>query len=223
MFIPVADAAEFQLIYSQQDGSFAENTFWVQRDEAWDTASLLTVAAAFKTWWLNGDGTNKLSTHVTHEVSLQQVDGRDNTTDSSPGVVYTTGLPAAGTLDPPTAALGLTMAITSHTGLSGRSYRGRSYLVGLGEANWESFELNTFKADAAGVIQTAFNALPAHITAADAHSQLVVCSRFSGVDPTTHRPIPRVSGVTTPIINYSFHDLLTDFQRRRAPAHNRHH
>jgi cation transporter-like permease len=46
----------------------------------------------------------------------------------------------------------------------------------------------------------------------------VIASRFSGVDPDTGDPIPRVAGVTTPVTNVVCTDATLDAQRRRLPG-----
>jgi hypothetical protein len=222
-FIPVSNAAEITMQFSQADGSFAENVFWVQRTIAWDATSLTTMADAFITWFGTGDGTYNYKGLMGTNCALNAVVARDNTTQTSDVVTSNTGLPIAGFETPPTIDLGLTFVLTARTGKAGRSYRGRTYLVGLTENQWTSAELNEYSPTAAAHAVDAFNALITAVTAADADSTLVVCSRYSGVDPTTGKPIPRASGITTPILTYGFHNLLTDFQRRRAPAHNRHH
>jgi hypothetical protein len=65
----------------------------------------------------------------------------------------------------------------------------------------------------------AYNALGALLEPAGA--TWVVISRFSGVDPITHRPIPRSEGITTPIDNAAFTDNKSDSQRRRLPGRGR--
>src|ERR1700747_674322 len=199
-FIPVVDAAEITLQFSQQDGSFAENVFCVQRSAAWDISHLNTMAAAFKTWWTTGDGVHAYQKYATTACSLVAIGARDMTTQTSDSVVYNTGLPIAGLDASAEIPLGITWALTARTGLAGRSFRGRTFVVGMATDTFATPSLNLIGAAAAVDWVDAFNALITAVPAADATCTLVVCSRV-------HNGAPRVSGVTTPITSYGYHNL----------------
>lgn len=221
-FVPVNNAAQFTLQFSQQDGSFAENEFWVQRTGAWSQALLTTMAAAFKTWFGTGDGTRSYKSSMVTTASLQGVGYRDMTTQNGYTGVYQTGLPIAGTDAEAGVSLGVTFSLTARTGLAGRSFRGRTFLVGMGLSQFSSVPNNLVDGTHAGNYVSLFNALPAAVTAADAAATLVVCSRYHQVGGPGSPSVPRAAGITTPILAYGYHDLFADFQRRRAPGHNRH-
>lgn len=223
-FIPVTNAADFSLQFAQQSGDFAENVFGVQRDEAWTVPALTTVGNAIMEWWKSGDGTHKYQGLMSSTVTLLGCYVRDMTTAISP----TLSLPVPGDITAAGAGSanplpqGVSFAVTARTGLAGRSYRGRTFLIGLTEDDIVEPNANQLPAASATGIVAAFNALITAVHTADSHSTLVVVSKYSGVD-SHGKPIPRTVGVTTPIIGYGYHDLFLDYQRRRAPGHNRHH
>lgn len=217
-FIPVIDCAEVSLKFSQTDGEFAENTFGVQRDEAWDHASLLAVANAFVTWWDVGDGAGGIyRTFQAAGVNILGATARDLTTEGGMAVDSTV-VPAHthGTAANFQLQNGVSFAVTARTGLAGRSQRGRTFLVGLANDVLTASGDDVINAGVAANFILMMNKLILNVTAADAHSKLVVISR-------RHNNAPRVTGVTTAITNYGIHDNFLDYQRRRAPGHNRHH
>lgn len=91
------------------------------------------------------------------------------------------------------------------TGTRGRSFRGRTYLAGF----CEDFSSGR---DVSGTLITAITAFKNAILA---DGGFAVLSRYSGVDPTTHQPIPRSSGLATPFTSATVHPLWRT-QRRRA-------
>ena len=222
-FVPCADAAQISMGFAQADGSFAENTYWVKRSIAWDNTSLLAMCAAFKTWWTTGDGTHKQQAQMCTNYSLIQIAARDFTTQHSGSVVYQTGLPLAGTSAGTSVEQGLTFSVTARTGLAGKSYRGRTFLIGLNQSDLSNQQENLVGSGNASGYVSALNALITAVPAADTDSILVVMSRYYQPGGPGTDSVPRAAGIPTPILNFGFHDLLLDFQRRRAPAHGRHH
>lgn len=217
-FIPVVNCAEVELKFTQTDGEFAENTFGVQRDEAWDTATLLTMANAFVNWWHDGDGIGGIyRTFQFTGVTLLGATARDLTT--SGGIrVDSTAVPASihGAGTGFQLQDGLSLAVTARTGHAGRSFRGRTFLVGLANGVLDTSGANIIDAGVGANFIKMMNALILAVNTADTHSHLCVISRRTG-------NAPRVTGLTTPILQYGLHDMFLDYQRRRAPAHNRHH
>lgn len=97
----------------------------------------------------------------------------------------------------------VTFVIKFGTGLSGRSYRGRFYHVGLVEGQVTGNNIATVTAD---LLVACFEELAA--TYIPEGMEHVVVSTFSG-------GAPRVSGVATPVISYTYTDLTIDTQRKR--------
>lgn len=214
-FIPVSNAMQVVLQFEQQDGSNALNEFWVQRSAAWTPTLMTTMLDAFISWFSTGDGTHAYRGSVGTDNALVAAKGRDYTTQSGYVVIDQAGLPVSGDGGGEAAGLGATWVVTARTGLAGRSYRGRTYLVGLPSGFWSDYNLNEVNGEFAGHVVLAFNSLVDAVTTADAEAHLVVCSRY-------HNGGFRDEGVTTPILSYGYSTLSTDFQRRRAPAHNVH-
>ncbi len=202
--------------YSQSNGDFAENVFWVTDSAGWTGAKLNALCETFIDWFEADPGTGSPKAFMTTGCSLVNVAARDFTTQN--GVVGSSqeGLPIAGTDVGTDIAKGLTWAVTGRTGLAGRSFRSRTFMIGLSSNTVPVAATNVVDATHAAHIVLALNNLLTLVTAAVATQLVVVTSRV-------HNNAPRANGVMTPITGYGFHNLFTDFQRRRAPAHNRHH
>jgi hypothetical protein len=153
---------------------------------------------------------------MSHDCELVDVIARDMTTEFG-GVVHAdNSLPVIGGTAELAFTMGLTFSITARSGLAGRSFRGRTFLIGMPTTAAADAELNTISGTYAADMVSAFNAMVTSVPIGDAGFVPVICSRVT-------LGAPRVAGVTTPITSFGFHNLIVDFQRRRAPAHNRHH
>jgi hypothetical protein len=173
--------------------------------------------AALITWYGTGDGAgHSYKGAVSQDCSLVEVTARDFTTQNSASRATNAGLPIVGAVAAAQAAPGLTFALTARTGFAGPGMRGRTFLAGLVTTFWASVELGTINPTSAANMVLAFDALITAVTANLATASLVVCSRRLN-------NAPRVSGVTTAVLSFGFHNLFQDFQRRRSPAHHRHH
>jgi hypothetical protein len=219
-FVPVANTVYASLRFSQPDGSFASQGFWVKRAGVWTPTEMLALAAVLKTWWLNGDGVQKPCAFMTASYSLVEIVVRDYTTLGGSVVTYNTGLPSPGlhsAVDD--LPMGVAFALTLRTGLAGRSNRGRTFCMGLNKTLLSNESNNLVSAAAASEMVTAYDAMIPAIVAGDATEELVVASRHwnGGV---SHGPtLSRVAGITTPVISFGNSNLLLDFQRSRAPGH----
>ena len=223
-FIAAANCLEVSMGFSQADGTLAENTFYVERSEAWTDAAITAILDVFINWWTVQPSHDLSCCERQSELySLVNVKGRDLTTDAGLVVVDVDGLPAAGRAVDEAMPMGTSWSITARTGRSGRSYRGRTFLIGSTVGSMTSEALNSVSPGFAALTVTAFNALITLIPAADATCQLVVLSRYGGAPPVDGHSVPRATGLMTPITTFGYANLLMDFQRRRAPAHNRHH
>lgn len=220
-FIPAINTAEIALQFAQSDGEFAENTFYVESTGAYTSTILTALAQAFMDWWKTGDGTHSYRGIQSSLITLLGCTARDLTTQSSDNVTVAadeTSNVGGGSADP--LQNGLSKAITWRTGLSGRSFRGRTFLVGLTLDDLAAGANNQFNPTKVANYVSALTSLIAAVTAAEAACKLVVLSRYT---LTSGHTAPRATGVMTPIISCGSHDLFVDFQRRRAPGHNRHH
>lgn len=212
-FIPVANVAQCQLIYNQ-NGQIIENVINVQKGSPFSAADLTTLVNTIDTW----DNTTSTGGKNVRNGNclLQRIHARALDTESSPVVDYV--LPASrGGLINGAQALpnNVTFALTLQTGLAGRSFRGRIYLVGLASGQTTGgANASNMTVSAATLIVTCYTALKTAIEGIGAGYHIVVVSYRTGL-------AWRTSGVATPIINFSYADLNLDSQRRRLPGRGR--
>jgi hypothetical protein len=180
------------------NGQRCENVYHVQQDSPFDETSLAILCALFVDWW---DDNFKANTPT--EVSLTMVIAKALDTDSSPGIEYTTGLPLQGSTAGGIAMPNnVTVAVKWQTGLRGRSYRGRTFHIGLKENDITGNQV------VGGVLTALTSGYTALITALTGlPSELVVLSRY-------HNNAPRVTAVATEVSGCSI-DANVDSQRRR--------
>lgn len=215
-FIPLVNTAQVSMVFSQADGSFAENVLYVENTDPWSPTTLGTTADAVADWFSTGDGAgHSYKAGMSNVCSLVDVIARDMTTQTGDVVHTSVSMPIVGGSGNGPIELGLSFTLTERTGLAGRSQRGRVFLIGM-ETDWVSDgHLNQIDATHAADAVLAWTALIGILGGA-AGIGWVVASRY-------HNNAPRDTGEMTLITSVGFHNLLVDFQRRRAPAHNRHH
>ena len=216
-FIPAVNCAEVTFKYQQTSGDPAQNVVHVVNTAAWDNTTLQALADLCALWWASGYGgsnTMKECTFVGN--NLLQVAVRDLTTESGLEATSIDGLPVSGSDSGPSTVLGITKAITLRTGEAGRSQRGRWFIVGMPGDSLATADTNTMDPAYINKAVSALNGLIENVNFADAAQEVCVLSRI-------HDGAPRVTGQMTPVLSAGFSNLLVDFQRRRAPGHNRHH
>lgn len=222
VFVPCADTAQVSLQFQQADGSFAENTLWFTQTSTFTATQLSNLAGEIAGWWSDGTapGADLGLKHLTsHDCSLVQVTARDMSTQNGPVVTHTAGLPEAGTDSGAQLTLGLTKAITLRTGLAGRAYRGRFFIVGMPVDSLSDTEHNIVATSYTAAVLVATAGMSYWLGTLDPSPEWVVASRFHVVGGQL---VPREAGIMTPIISQGVANQLVDFQRRRAPGHNRH-
>lgn len=200
-FVPVPNTVEVvpQFLYDLQR---CANVHHVEKGSAWTTSDMELVAAAYRDWW----DTNIRTAFAPTTLSLVSVIVRDLTTQSSPALEFTVGMPLVGTV---AAALPnhVTLAVKWITALRGRSFRGRTYHVGLAEGHVLNNQLG---AAFVNPLLAAYDALRDALETAVGGLVFVVVSKFAN-------GVPRATGVTTPIIGTGL-DTTVDSQRRRLPG-----
>lgn len=155
-----------------------------------------------------------MKVHVANVVTLRQVLATDISVAGGLSVIGTTGLPTTGGNNTTGYPNNVTLAVKWGTGLAGRSFRGRTYHIGLVITQVDTND--NVVASELNAIVGAYDALRTALDNATLGVEMVVVSRYSGVD-ANHKPIPRVTGITTPISGVSA-DPVTDSQRRRLPG-----
>jgi len=144
--------------------------------------------------------------------NLVSVTATDWSSASGPQFIVTEPTPLPGGVNQAAVNNTLAMVISWHTALRGRSYRGRTYLAGLSLGSVGT--QNTWDASAVALVDAAYTEIPGFNTTEP--YELVVASFYSGVD-TDGKPIPRTTGVGTPIIALNIPAQMYN-QRRRRPG-----
>lgn len=188
------------------DEQIVSNVFHVESGGDWTTAALELLADTLVTW-----AVTELIPNMASTVTLEHVEAKDIGGEAGEAVV----VPCIGTCsgngtNGPALPNNVTVAVKWLTGLSGRSFRGRTYHIGLTENQVTDNELvPIFDA----TLSDAYLALLDAIAAADPTWEMVVASFVAD-------GVPRVTGVTTPILDSQI-DPVVDSQRRRLPGRGR--
>lgn len=106
----------------------------------------------------------------------------------------------------------VSVAVKMYTANRGKSFRGRTYWIGLDQG---AILQNSLQSATATAILNALNALQTDLSGMTPSCELCVLSRF-------HNKLKRDNGIGTAVLGFTFVDMFLDTQRRRAPAHNRH-
>jgi hypothetical protein len=179
---------------------FVTNNIWFKGTSDWDAASLLELAEAV---WDSLAITFPATTHV--QAIMRKIEARAMHTQFGANVAHEPATSIPGAVTTSTILPNQVAVVTTFlTGFVGRSFRGRAYNVGLGEANiTNNTVVGTFRTSR----NTQWTAL---IDITGSNSPVFsVCSRFQG-------GLPREAGILTPIIGVVTNDRV-DTQRRRLP------
>lgn len=196
-FIPATNTIKAEMVYNHI-GQICENVFYAKMAGAVSLTDLTDLAGTLVNWF-----DTQLQPLVSNGTALTKVLCRDMTVESGAAIEFTTDLPMSGTGG---SALpgNVTVASKWSTGLAGRSFRGRTYLVGLPVGN-NTTNANLLDAGYLDDLQDAYEALIADISVDD--RTFVVASFF-------HDNAPRTEAVLTEIIAVAVNNQL-DSQRRR--------
>lgn len=207
VFVPVSNTCEVVMKYSDNTQQ-AANVYHVHNAGAWDVTTMTALANLFKTW---ESGTGSIYRNM--NVYLYDIYVRDLTTANS----LSFDVPVSPVINgqegsSPQAPNNVTVAIKAQTGLAGRSFRGRSYWIGLSD---NQIGGSFVAAGSLANIVAALNTLRSSVNGVSGHTMVVASKRSGGA--------PRVAGVTTDITTWLAVDNAIDSQRRRLPFHNVHH
>jgi len=109
-----------------------------------------------------------------------------------------------------------TLAVKMLTGRSGRSFRGRIYIMGIATGSYSTTDPNRITAGSLPTFVSLVDGLRENLATA-AHP-LGVLSRYSGVD-SSHKPIKRSTGLLTDVVSVAVSNDIIDSQNRRLPGH----
>lgn len=199
-FIPTPNGIKVCMRFTKA-GQQVCNVFHCMGPDPVTVTDLETIAGIFISAW-----TDHMQAVTTPDVSLDAVEVVDISTAGGIGIEYTTGLPLVGTSSGNATPNNVTVATKLLTGRTGRSYRGRSYNIGISTNN-----LGTGQQTISTALQTVLGAFFAELISNLATSDypLAVLSLFTG-------GAPRAAGVLTAITNVAT-NLVLDSQRRRLP------
>lgn len=198
-FIPAANCASFELIYTY-GGNTVENVMHVHKGSPYSAADLAALRTIVNTW----DSTSWVNLR-TSGCTLIRIKSKALDSVGSPMEDYYLPTPRVGAIAGTLFPGNVTWAIKLATGLSGRSYRGRLFVPGIGVA---VVGVNQNEMAAASAVQylASLNLLLANL-AAGGHT-LGVLSYMSG-------GAWRANGLFTPATGWVQTDLHFDSQRRR--------
>lgn len=203
-FIPVPNTAMAELVYTFKSNRY-ENTLYFLFAAPPTDAELTSLAGDLATWWITN-----MAPELVDDIALDMIKMTSLQTATANFQEFTDGLPQsggdAGDPLPPQDA----MVVTIKTTTRGRSYRGRNYIVGLPEDTQSGGE---WSVGIMGAIEGAYAELVAVATANNV--DWVVVSRYSGVNPVTGQPIPRVTGITTPVSSFAARPIVATQTRRK--------
>lgn len=200
-FIPTADTAQFEAVF-QWDGQIVENVLHYRNTADGVTESNLpdfaeTLLAYIRT---------TLLPLMADTVTLLRLVAKG--IDILDGIVYvaTTSLPDDGGGGSPALPNSNTISYSWRTGSSGRSFRGRSYIIGLQEGHVTGNDLTSGAITAFGAAMEGLRTV-----GVDDGWEMVIVSKY-------HAGAPRTTGVATLVTSSFFVDTKVDVQRRRLPG-----
>ena len=201
-FIPVPNCYQATMVFTSS-GQRVANVYNVLYEGAALEANLTLVASTLAEWW-----EDELLAFVPNTISLVLIAVNDIAEEHGIGIEYTTGLPLVGSSAQPTLPNNVTLAVKWTTGFRGRSFRGRTYHIGLAE---NAVVGDTVESTALTFLEGAYASL---ITAlSSAGFPLCVASRYT-------EKAPRDEGIMTPVLASSI-DAVVDSQRRRLTGRGR--
>lgn len=195
-YIPVPGVLQAEYVF-RWDNQIVENVHHYKVEGAIDLTAMNALGLFLRSHW-----DSAIQPGTAANVTLTHIKITDLSTQNGMTINYATGLPLTGLAASPSAPNSVTVCLTKRTALRGRSFRGRTYYVGLTEANVVG---NTIDSSTLAFLLTEFNNL---ITGPA--MDMVVVSRFSG-------NAPRAEGIATPVIGFTS-DGFVDSQRRRLPG-----
>jgi len=224
-FQPCPGIVEVALRFTVPAGQQAVNVFHVGNNTGDPTSlsDLSTIAEGFATWFDTGNGAgDTYRGRVSSAATLDSVFARDLTVAA--GFEATHAVGHAGQDVSAFLGNGNTVALSARSPFAGRSFRGRTFVVGLCADSLVAGDANRVNAAYVTNQLNAFNALIPAVAGFDTlvPMSLQVLSRFNK-DSVPAPPHKRANGVGTDVVDFTVVDVFVDFQRRRAPGHNRHH
>jgi hypothetical protein len=199
-FIPTPNGVKVCMKFTKS-GQQCCNVFHVDSGGAATVADLILIASIFKDKW-----STHLGAFTSADTALSDIEVTDISEEGKPGIVYTAGLPATG--NPVMGALpnNVTVATKLLTASTGRSYRGRFYMVGTPSGK--------LTGDSQHITADLVAALEAFVE--DVAATLITEGFKLAILSLVHNKAPRLEGVLTEVLGSTV-NLTLDSQRRRLP------
>ncbi len=182
------------------DEQILANVFHVDANATVTDVLIDAIMDVFQDWL--GDF---IVTALSEDISATGLEGKDLTAETGLLIERQFTTPFPGEVATPALPNNVALCITLFTDLAGRSYRGRSYMPGLGESQVVLSSIDV--SQAAGYATKYVELVDALSTAG---FELVVTSY-------QHNNVPRATAVSTPITAVGVNTVL-DSQRRRLPG-----
>jgi len=199
-YIPVPGVIQVEMIQNWA-GQVIENVHHFIVEPAVTIPLMNDLASGMVTSWNTG-----MKPSMPLNLSLTSVRCTDLTTQTGPVINYGVGLPSVGVYGQPSLPNNCAAVITKRTDSRGRSYRGRSFLPGLTEAQVTD---NTISSTLITTFLTYFQNIR-QPTYSGTQFAMVVVSRYSD-------NLPRAVGVATLVTGFTA-DQVVDSQRKRLPG-----
>jgi hypothetical protein len=199
-FIAVPETAQVTMVYTGPNQNRMVNVYHFSRPTlGWDADSLGDLGEAMLSWEVTYAKDRR-----SNQITCIGVECRDLSVQDSFVVTVAAIPPIEGGASTPVLPANVTLAVSLRTPFAGRSFRGRTYWIGLPEGAVVGDFVN---ASTAQNILTAVRALIEDVPQ-PLNAQLVVVSRYSN-------GVPRATGIATPVTAATLVDTRVDTQRRR--------
>lgn len=199
-FIPVPETAEVTMVYTGPNSNRMVNVYhYVRPTLGWDADSLGDLGEALLSW-----ENTVAKAQRSNQITCIGVECRDLSVQDSFVVSVAAIPPIVGTVPSPVLPANVTFAVSFRTPFAGRSFRGRSYWIGLAEGDVTGDFIATARSQ--GILAAVTDLMDTVPTALNA--QLAVVSRFNN-------GVARSTGIATPVTSIILVDLRVDTQRRR--------
>lgn len=198
-FIDVPNTAMVEMRYSWRN-EVCENTLYFEKASAWSLAELIDLSDTMYTdFWIG-----HMQDQISNECTLIGIRATSLESPTAPQFNTSFTSPSAGGSSDPSVSNNVTWAIQFQTEQRGRSFRGRNYLIGIPTTAVSGLYVTTaFASLVVGNYDIGLGTVATNIG-----GQHVVVSKYT--DGTA-----RLTGLTTPVVAYSYADLAIDSMRRR--------
>jgi hypothetical protein len=193
--------AQAELRYSQ-DAQEVENILHFLASTVWTAEDCARLAQELGVWW-----NAEVRTLQTSDVALREIYVKGMLNGSAPEGTDSTYSGIQGAVAAPSLPNNVTCSISFRTGRTGRSYRGRNYIIGLAE---EAVLRNKVAGSILEAWTNAYIALKPESIYIAAGVWSVYSQRAAGA--------LRSVGLATPIATALFVNDIVDSQRRRLPG-----